>query len=757
MRLLERLADIAAHRGRADLPPHAVAADYRGRLLRLSTAIAATALRVCVAERAETSRGDEPAAGQAGGKAVVGYACITHSDFMWISGYASRNRPADGLLAERWAKAIVLEDSTGTQHLLMTRDLVGIDRGTPRTLANAITNRHGSAREAITIATWHIRSRPVVRYNLCTMHAPNDAGWALVRRYGVQMHEAVLAAMAAAIADLVPAELAWTGGRDRFTVNPLNKLENNATDLGTADWLDEPVNHDVPMRLVRSRGVEGPDGVRALPKNDGSHRPLMPISDALAAVYAEIPRAFSASPLRANLEAARARMAEEVWGRHVGLQAAYPYPVRTWRVGGEPLWVFLRGEMAVDFALPLNLAAVCGSTRVTRSCYDVMDCIASRRMLAEGFDQRGGAWVYRGLTALWGMSSEDAIVDAACRQVEATSGVAADPPRSIALRPYPDHAGCTVELDTAGIAIGPLDSPADWERGRHGIIGGIMSAIVRLPTADELGPLKVVASSHESIEGYPRLLLRNSRAAPASDSGAAPGSQRVIAHLYPPVPRENPPPNRGCGSELASRGYVVLAPRDLWFGELVHYGPDPDGDSSRTILATNNHRRGVDLLVSRPEVDPERTGVISRSLQSHNALYKKVFGKRVTEMRSRCGWHLFATYKRGKLADWPQNRYLLHVRERAGQDPARMRGNFGEATLGFAPHGFSRQPRCTTKTYRRPPRPLPTRSSTVSTRCPPPPGPACGSAIATTTALHACGRRIWVSQSYGGGSGRAST
>ena len=48
---------------------------------------------------------------------------------MWMAGYAARDKPAEGKMTDLWAKALVLEDPAGKRAVLITLDLVGIDRG----------------------------------------------------------------------------------------------------------------------------------------------------------------------------------------------------------------------------------------------------------------------------------------------------------------------------------------------------------------------------------------------------------------------------------------------------------------------------------------------------------------------------------------------------------------------------------------------------------------------------------------------------
>jgi neutral ceramidase len=735
---------------------------------------------------AATVRADDAALDAAAWKVGVARACITPSEFMWMSGYASRDRPADGTLTDLWAKALVLEDPAGTRHVLVTLDLVGIDRDTARAITAAVTARHGLPREAIALSTSHTHSGPVVGDNLRTMYAIDDAAWALVRRYAEHLRGAVVEAVGAALADLRPAGIAWTVGRAHFAVNRRNNPEKDVPDLRAADRLAGPVDHDVPVLLVREPGVAGDEGVRALAVGYACHatvlsgfqwsgdwpgyaqielekrypkatalvwvgcgadqnplprrtvelaerygadlaaavaaaieRKVVPLRGTLAAAYAEIPLEFAALPSRADLEtaasssnrfeAARARMLLATWDRDGGLPASYPYPVQTWRLGDGPHWVFLGGEVVVDFAVRLKSELGCARTWVAGYSNDVMAYIASRRVLAEGGYEGAGAMTYYGLPAPWAASSEDAIIGAARTQVADTGGVAADAPRTIAPRAYPDHADLTVVRDDAAGEPRPIQTPADWERRRRDILAGMQAVMGRLPGDDELGTLEVVERGRDVLEGCTRLLVTYSAGPgqhatahlylPAEDAGknlvGADGRRPAVLALHPTsalgklvVAGDGPLANRAYAVELARRGYVVLAPDYPSFGELADYDFHLDPHASGTMAAIVNHRRGVDLLVARPEVDAARIGAIGHSLGGHNAIFVGVFDPRIKAVVSSCGWDPFHAYKGGKLAGWAQDRYMQRVREHAGCDADRMPCDFPEMVAALAPRGF---------------------------------------------------------------------
>ncbi len=98
----------------------------------------------------------------------------------------------------------------------------------------------------------------------------------------------------------------------------------------------------------------------------------------------------------------------------------YPYPVEVWRLGDGPTWIFLGGEVVVDYALRLKRNLGGSRTWVSGYCNDVMAYIPSRRVLEEGGYEGGGAMVYYGQPAPWSEQVEEEIVAAVRDGVAAT-------------------------------------------------------------------------------------------------------------------------------------------------------------------------------------------------------------------------------------------------------------------------------------------------------------------------------------------------
>ena len=141
------------------------------------------------------------------------------------------------------------------------------------------------------------------------------------------------------------------------------------------------------------------------------------------------------------------------------------------------------------------------------------------------------------------------------------------------------------------------------------------------------------------------------------------------------------------GKELAERGYVVLAPDYPGFGE--HQVDVYElGYLSATMKAVWDNMRGVDLLQSLPEVDPEKVVAIGHSLGGHNAIYTSVFDKRIRAVVSSCGFNSFPFYYGGNLTGWSHRGYMPRIESVYAKQPANVPFDFPELVGALAPRGF---------------------------------------------------------------------
>jgi hypothetical protein len=116
--------------------------------------------------------------------------------------------------------------------------------------------------------------------------------------------------------------------------------------------------------------------------------------------------------------AARAKALLEDIDAGQPLKQSYPYPVQSWKIGQDAQWLFLGGEVVVDYAVRLKSELNGTRTWIAGYSNDVMAYIPSRRVLMEGGYEGGGAMVIYGLPTIWAPQIEEVIVAEAHRQAK---------------------------------------------------------------------------------------------------------------------------------------------------------------------------------------------------------------------------------------------------------------------------------------------------------------------------------------------------
>ena len=277
---------------------------------------------------------------------------------------------------------------------------------------------------------------------------------------------------------------------------------------------------------------------------------------------------------------------------------------------------------------------------------------------------------------------------------------------------YADHSGLLVYRDAEGREL-VVKSKEDWTRRREHILLGMQQAMGPLPSRDGLPKLDVREGEVLKREEYTRVTI--TFVAEITDDK----EDRVPAFLYLPATKadddakkqrpamlvlhqthrlgkgdvdwEQGRTNRCIASELAARGYIVLAPDYPSFGDYTFdfaamYKAGRYGSGS--MKGIFNHMRAIDLLQARDDVDGKRIGVIGHSLGGHNAMFLAVFDTRVKVIVSSCGWTPLHNYYDGKIAGWTSDRYMPRLRDVYKLDPDRVPFDFYEVVAALAPRPF---------------------------------------------------------------------
>ncbi|MCS7044992.1 MAG: neutral/alkaline non-lysosomal ceramidase N-terminal domain-containing protein [Gemmataceae bacterium] len=176
---------------------------------------------------------------------------ITPDKPLWMAGYSSRTKPAEGKETDLWAKALVLEDSEGRRGVLITLDLVGIGRDLSIDICRQLRNKYGLPREAIVLSVSHTHCGPVVGDTLRTMYFLSEDQSQLIENYTEQLKAKIVDVVGQALSRRAAAQLSWGIGRCDFAVNRRNNKEADVPMLIEQGQLKGPVDHDVPVLAVR--------------------------------------------------------------------------------------------------------------------------------------------------------------------------------------------------------------------------------------------------------------------------------------------------------------------------------------------------------------------------------------------------------------------------------------------------------------------------------------------------------------------------
>jgi len=179
---------------------------------------------------------------------------ITPRRFMPMAGYASRGaNHAQEELTDLHAKALMLQDAGGRRALMVTLDVIGVDRGLSFSVCDELRRRYGLKRDQIALFASHTHTGPVVAKNLRPMHYMllNEADRQLVDDYAELLQKQIVAVAGEAIKDLAPAQLSWGSGTATFAVNRRNNPAARVPQLRKEGKLRGPHDHDVPVLAVK--------------------------------------------------------------------------------------------------------------------------------------------------------------------------------------------------------------------------------------------------------------------------------------------------------------------------------------------------------------------------------------------------------------------------------------------------------------------------------------------------------------------------
>jgi hypothetical protein len=179
---------------------------------------------------------------------------ITPEKDMWMAGYASRDRPAEGKLTDLWAKALVLEDAQSNRAVLVTLDVIGVSRELTASVCETLRSEYGLERRQIAFCASHTHTGPALQRNLSPLHylVVDPAQRALIKEYTALLEKKLVQVVGLALASRQPVQLSWGSGTATFAVNRRNnRPEQRVPQLRAEGKLQGPCDHDVPVLAVK--------------------------------------------------------------------------------------------------------------------------------------------------------------------------------------------------------------------------------------------------------------------------------------------------------------------------------------------------------------------------------------------------------------------------------------------------------------------------------------------------------------------------
>jgi neutral ceramidase len=190
-------------------------------------------------------------------KAGVATQVITPAQPIYLTGYANRTHPSDGVVLDLKAKALAIEDKSKGRLVIVTTDLIGLPRSITDVVAARVSKEYGLDRARLIVNSSHTHTGPLIARNLELMFELAPAERQVVDEYSRKLTEDLILLIGKAIQNLEPADVWFGNGQAHFAIN---RRQSTPTGIRLGLNPSGPTDPDVPVLKVTA-----PDGaVRVL-------------------------------------------------------------------------------------------------------------------------------------------------------------------------------------------------------------------------------------------------------------------------------------------------------------------------------------------------------------------------------------------------------------------------------------------------------------------------------------------------------------
>jgi neutral/alkaline ceramidase-like enzyme len=144
---------------------------------------------------------------------------ITPEGPIRMAGYAQRNRPSEGVVADLYAKVLAVADSRGERAVWITTDLIGLRGAVTEQILGRVMERTGLKRHQLLVNSSHTHTGPAMADSDVAAYNLNDEAAGILRAYRQMLGDRIVAVVERALSQMEPAELSYGSGVVPFVMS----------------------------------------------------------------------------------------------------------------------------------------------------------------------------------------------------------------------------------------------------------------------------------------------------------------------------------------------------------------------------------------------------------------------------------------------------------------------------------------------------------------------------------------------------------
>jgi len=183
---------------------------------------------------------------------------VTPQKMLFMAGYASRNKPAEGKVQDLFAKALALQDEQGNKLVFVTLDLIGVPQLMRHAVAERAEKEFNLPQANLVMNASHTHSGPSLRTTPLTEKDKDNPKAKDSWEYTQKLQDDIVRTIGKALAEVQPARLTWNKARCGFAMNRRRDytLPPDHPNANKAPNPNGPVDHEVPaLRVEASDGI----------------------------------------------------------------------------------------------------------------------------------------------------------------------------------------------------------------------------------------------------------------------------------------------------------------------------------------------------------------------------------------------------------------------------------------------------------------------------------------------------------------------